>query len=1057
MASNLPRIGLQAVIEGATKFTKDLDAVNKRIDDATKKTKETTKSASPLSKELDKVGFSFDSVKQKVADFTGVNVNALDSIINIAEGFGVVGAAAAAAVVGVAALAAAFLALGNRGAPLQELGIAFDNIAASVGLTSQALLKDLRAASNGMVADFDLIKIANSALLGETGKLGVELGKKLPKLMEIARVASDATGKSLAETFDTLVEGVKRGTTRQLKSVGIVINATTANEEYAKSIHKSVAALTDEEQRVALLNATLEKGQAVLDQNSNAIETNADKMDRSQATITNIFDSLAIAVQPAFATVLDVVNRVLGAFQTLATGIAPIIGSIASIITDVLGGIFNTILDIVQPIIDVIGSFLPYISILFQGIANVVGGVVDAIRNVVGGIVNFLKDVAKRFFGLDLSNLGKNLFEGAAAAFGSFANGIISVANQLIFPAVIGIAQFIADFLIGFSPPKMGPLSKIDKGGENIMLAWLQGFAGVSLDPVDQVVAEVNAALGDIGRATLPMVDARIAELDKALLPFQNRLDIVKSQFEAIAEPAKAALDAIDRQVQEAEAALAQGDQGAAEWLRQLDAAREAIQGQLDTQQRLVDAQQIQLGLATAAQAQERALLNIRKAALEATQKKTKAEKAAGTVAGAERAGGGAAATPGAPENTGIMGTPTGPSALDLIGGQSGVDEAIAGIQDAFAGQIDTSQLALFQQNQGALQTQLDRIGSVDLGAKLADKFKGLTELFNPDNPDSIPAKIGGAISTLTADENTDGSIAHFFANVGPNVEAALSGLGPTLAAQFDPNIKGSPANIIVDAVRTLTGDDATADSLASFFSQLPENVSNAASGLFDQLQTNVFDPVKNFLTGEGEGTLSAIIDGAINFFAQFPSRVVETLKSFGLAVYTAVVLPVISVVNSLIETIETTIKNLVNSIASFLYNAADTLSGILDTSGIRNVANDITTKANAISFGRISTAVPSFLQPTPPGAARGGLFSPGRLRVGEQGPETLFNASKVGVLPADLTRVIEGIGSMMAQPAPMMMPGNTYNESSSVYNFNGVQSDNDARRRYNALRAGMR
>ena len=1000
----LPKSGLSLVLEGFKPFEQGMDVVNKKLAENAKQTKEAAKGASPLSGVLDKVGVSVDSVKEKIAKFTGVNQEAIDGVTELAGAFGPMVIAAAAAVVGIVALGAAFLALGNRGAPLQELGIAFDHITASVGLTSKALLTDLRKASNGMVADFDLIKIANTALLGETGKLGIALGKNLPKLLEIARVASDATGKSLGETFDTLVEGVKKGAARQLKSVGIVVNATTANEAYAESIGKTAAQLTDEEQRVALLNATLEKGQGILDQNTGAQESNADKMDRASASITNILDALSIAVQPAFGAILDIVNSVLGGVENAVRVIAPYVNFIAQIVGNLIKGIGNAL------------------------------------------------------FGKD--GIGQKIGEGAYNAFKSFAAGISFAANKLIFPAIIAIAKFIADLLIGLSPPPKGPLSKIDKGGENIMKAWLDGITGVSLDPVDEVAKQVSDALGAIGKATLPAVNKRLAELDAALLPFQQRLDIVKSQFEAISEPAKAALDAIDRQTQAAQDALANGDAGAADTIRRLDAARAAIQGQLDAQQQLVDQQQIQLGLATASQAQERALLNIRKAVLEATQKTTTAaDKAAGKIPKEPKApAGGAAPVPQEAPGGGGLGAPTS-SVLDQFGA-GGIDpNQIAQTAIDFAG---AGNIADFQANSDELQTQLKRIGSVDIGSKLKDKFKGLTDIFDPANKDSVVTKITTFVSDLAGDDKNPNSVAHFIAQIPTSIEGIQDDITTRitdgLGAVFDPANEDSAIAKVTAFVAGFVGGPEVGGSVANFFSMLPQRVSDAASGLFDKLKTDVFDPVTAFLTGSEPGSIQDILNTAITFFEMLPGQITMALQGFGATLYTAVALPVINVMNAMISLVESGVKQAVTSIASFLGSIADGIDGLglgVDTSGIHNIVADLKNKAGKISFGQISTALPAFLAPA---AATGGMFSKGLVKVGEKGPEYVGAADKIGVLPAELTRVLDGLGSILAAPAPMTVPGgDTYNSNASTYNFNGVQSDNDARRRYNALRAGMR
>lgn len=1054
----LPKIGLSAVLEGYAPFKKALDSVNKGMADAAKQAKATEKAASPLSQALDKAGFSFDSVKNKISQFTGINGQAIDGISQIAQAFGPMAVAAGAALVAVAALGAGFLALGNRGAALVPLGDSFDNLTASVGISSQALLIDLRKAANGTVSDFDLIRRANLALVGSTGEFGKAFGKALPAVLASARAAAKATGQDVDFLFQSLVAGIKRASPRLIDNTGIVLKLSEAEATLAEQLGKSVEQLTLEEKQIAVLNATVAAGAKLIDSLGDANETNAEKLARSSAIITNTFDSLALAVQPAFGVVLDIVNGVLENFQKLAVGLAPILGSIASILTDVFGGIFEGLMTFIQPIFDGIVSFLPYIAILFQGIANIAHGAWEFIQGILSGIVNLVQGIGQSLFGLKIDTLGKNLFEGAAAIFGSFANGIIATANTVIFPAVIAIAKFIADFLIGFSPPKKGPLSEIDKGGENIMKAWLEGIAGVSLDPVKDVAAEVSAALGDIGKLSIGKVDARLKMLDAALLPFQQRLDIVKSQFDAIAEPAKAALDAIDRQMTAAQEALMNGDVNAANTIRQLDAARAAIQGQLDAQQAVVDKQQIQLSLAQASQAQERALLNIRKAQLTITEKVAAAAKGGAAVKDPKvpkGAGGEAPVVDAAPGSGGGFVSPD-VNVNDLIGGQAAVDAAAQGLNDAFMGAIDPSNLELFGENSFALQEQFDRIGSVDLGAKLGDKFKGLTDLFDPSVENS-PANL---VSRFFGGAEVEGSFASFVSALPDKLSTIAHDvgvrLGESLRAAFvfltgSADEQGSLRYILA----TLSGDSSVDGSVANFFSLIPERAAEAASGLFTALDDAVFKPVRDFLTGEGPGTLSDIILGAIFFFEQLPSQVLFALAGFAQSIYGALVVPVITAVNGLIGLVESAIQGFIGGIADFIQGIVDGLADFAPQF-LRDAAAGLRDAANSVSFGRISTEIPDFLKP--PAAAAGGMFSKGLVQVGERGPELIGSASKIGVLPAQITQALQGLSSIVAQPSPMLVPGgDTYNSNSSNYTFNGVQSDNDARRRYNSLRAGMR
>lgn len=1058
--SSLPKTGVQAVVEGINTFVKDITTVNKAIAESGSVSAAAAKKAGALPSSLDAAGKSFDSIRGKIGDFIKQSVPFGNQLGGMIDKLVAIPLPALAAVAAVVALGAAFISLGQRGAELVPLAESFDRLTASVGISSQALLVDLRKAANGTVSDFDLIKRANLALVGSTGEFGKEFGQKLPQVLAAARAASKATGQDVDFLFQSLVSGIKRASPMLIDNTGIVLKLGEANEALAKKLGKSVEQLSSEEKQIATLNATVAAGSALITSLGDAQESNAEKLARANATITNTLDGLAIAVQPAFGVLLDSVQKVLNIFQQLGNAIGPIFGGILSIVTGVFSTIVDVVTSLVQPIIDAFSSIAPYIALVFQTIANVVSGVGKIIGDVVGGIIKFLMDAAKNFFGLDLTNLGPRLFNGAAAAFGSFANAIIAVANKLIFPAVIAIAQFIADFLIGFSPPKEGPLSMIDQGGANIMLAWLDGIAGVSLDPVKQVAQEVSDALGNIGKQSLAQVNARLAQLDKALLPFQNRLDIIKAQFDSINEPAKAALDAIDRQAAELQDAVLRGDPQAVERLRLLDQQREAIQGQVDAQQSLVDRAQIQLALANAQQARERALLNIRKAYLASLATAPAGTTSTGGSAPKEpKATGGAASTPAIPGGAATPTTGDMPSVLDLIGGQGAVDAAAQGLSDSFMGAIDQSGLQEFAQNSLDLGTQIDRIQSVDLGAKISDKFKGLTDAFNP----SVAGSIANTIwQFFNGDSSNPNSLAGIFSRAGDSLDSVkntvLDQLKSSLATIFDPTLEGSAMNSVLTLVGQAVGNDDLTGDVATFFKGLPDRIIDAVGDLVGTLKTSIFDPLFAFLVGAEPGGLNDIINQVVGFFSGLPTRIVDALRGIGAAIYSALAVPVINAVNGLIGGVEQGLQVLVDKIAEFVGNISNTL-GDLSPQFLKDAAAGL--KGTKVTFGRISTELPAFLQaPPPPAGKEGGIFSKGFMTVGERGTELMYNASKMGVVPHEITSILTSLESILAQPQPMPVyagNSNTSNVNNSSFSFNGVQSDNDARRRYNSLRAGMR
>lgn len=981
----LPKIGLQAVLENSVGFQKSVDAVNKKMADATKQMQNAAKSANPLSQGLNKVGVSFDGFKNKLTQFSGVNAQAVDGILQMSGALGPMAVALGAAAIAAVGLGAGFLALGSRGASLIGLAESFDNLTASVGISSKTLLVDLRAAANGTISDFDLIRRANLALVGSTGEFGKAFGKNLPKILEAARAAARATGQDVDFLFQSLVAGIKRASPRLIDNTGIVLKLSEAEATLAEQLGKSVEALTLEEKQIAVLNATVAAGQNLIDSMGTSVETAAEKIARSQASITNIFDTLGIAIQPAFGAFMDAINGILGGIEGFVRKAAP------------------------------------FINLIAQGFAAVI-----------------------KFIGEAIKNIGKGLLEGGYNALKGFATGMATAINKLVFPVIIGLARLIADFLIGQSPPPMGPLSDIDKGGENVMLAWLDGFAGVNLDPVSEVAKEVSILMGDIGKASISKVNARLAELDKALLPFQNRLAIVKSQFEAIEAPAKAALEAIDRQMEQAQEALARGDVGAADTIRRLDAAREAIQGQLDAQQSVVDQQQIQLGLASASQAQERALLEIRKAQLAIVSKVVAKQGGAGGVTKEPKAPTGSGAPIEAPGGA-VGGGFVIPESSVLDDTTLSMEQLTAAANDLFG----ETNVADFTANQAALNEQLARFQTTDPTKGIAARFKGLTDIFDP----SVDGSVANVVSNFfSPDASVPGSFASFINSLTTidltDVGAAVGTAVKDVFSFFTSDEEGS----LKAAITTLTGDSTVDGSVANFFSEMPQRITDGLGDLLAKLKTDVFDPVTNFLSGTEPGTFGGIINDVVTFFTDLPTRITTALQSLGETLHAGIVVPVVEMFNSMIGVVETGLKNLLQNALDFAGGFVGAL-GVFAPPELAEAINALKSSVSGLTIPRIP--IPALGVPT---AAKGGLFGPGAIDVGEHGKERIFAADKIGILPAELTRALEGLGSMLAQPSPMTVPaGNTTNNSSSHFNFNGVQSDNDARRRYNSLRAGMR
>lgn len=950
----LPKIGVEAVVENYDAFLKMQDAIEKRVQKTAKGIEKSTKSSGGFGKIIDAATKDVNKFVQGLLQAVPGGHQFSGVLTQITAGLGSLSLGLVAVIAGIAALVAGFVALAIRGAPIRGLAESFDIQVRRVGLSSSKLIEELDKAARGTVSRLDLIKSANVALAGAVGEFGQQFGQALPQILQIARVQARATGQDVDFLFNSLVTGIKRSSPLLIDNTGLVLKVGEANQAYAESLGKTVEQLTAEEKQIALLQATLEAGARATEALGNAQEGASEKIARAQATINNILDTLGLAVQPVFEAILDVINGVLGAIQSGVNQIAPFIQFLATI----LGGIIQRVVQVAKIIISALGIQSP---------------------------------------------IGPELFKGAARMFGAFANAIIQTANQLIFPAIIGIATLIADFLVGSSPPPKGPLSEIDRGGAAMMEAWLQGITGIALDPVEEVAQSVADALGSVGGLTRRQIEAQFKALDLAVRPFENRLAIVKSRLEELSAPAEAALRVIDRQIESLTSDVLLGDREAALRLADLERQREAIQGQVDAQQELVDKEQIQVALARARQARERALLQVRLDQLGAEKRAQKeSAKKKGAKAPKEKKLTGEA--PLLPEEPGAGITPVSEaeasSPLDLIGGEE-AGQAFDDLMAEFNGQIQNDGLAHFDANLTNLQTQVNRIKGVDIGDRLFGPLRDtISGLFDPANPTSIPALIsnidlsasisavgtalqpladlfnpdieGSPMNTMKTlvgnliDPNNVNSIPYRLGSIGGEIVSQLDRAKVSFAyfvdSIFNKNREGSPAYILDDFVQSIV-DPEREGSIPHSFGLIGDRIQAATTELGTFVTTSIIDPIRNIIFGEGPGTIQGLMDSVEAFFSALPGRIVNALRSLGAAAWAAIVVPIVQVVNGIIGAVESGLRGLVQNVIDAITPLIGTLQGLgIDPGFFTDLVSGLEAAQRNISFDRIVPVMPEFL-----------------------------------------------------------------------------------------------
>lgn len=633
-----------------------------------------------------------------------------------------------------------FSQLGKRSADIIGIAEAFDYMAAAANQTSTALLGKLRVASAGMISDFELMKQANIALAGASVEVAQAIGENLPKLLEIARAQARATGQDVDFLFESLVTGVKRSSPLLIDNTGLTLDVGKANEEYAKSLGVTVEQLTEQQKQIALLNATIEAGQPSIDRLNKSQQTANEVNAQTSAIMQNAKDRLALIIGPLYLTFARVKKAFAEAFSAIIDFMAPLFNAFverANVITRIVGDIFRAIGRFLAPILNelkyvmaavVLGmtAFTKALSLLWDGVMWVFDQIGSAIKWLVDGLTSIFPF---------LKAFRDGIFLGTVRAFGAMAAGILWVANTLIFPAIIGIAEFIADFLLGESPPPKGPLNAMTKGAEAVMTSWLDGFLGVPLiDPISKVTQDIANLMGPIAQYTLEQVQVGLAQLDSVLQPFEDRLNLVKAKVEAITKPLEIAKDLASKRLDKMVQDLTQGKISAG-LVRAQDQQLEMINERLSASQEELQIAQLQYELVRAMQGPQRAALELRLRMLQAQQQLNEAQGgdgAGGSEIGADKAGAGGEASPFGGGAGGIL-SPFGGGILDTLnqsagGFLGGIWDEITGAFGEGMGTFGQEQLALFGENRGALGVQMGRIGEglTGLPSRLAQPFADL-------------------------------------------------------------------------------------------------------------------------------------------------------------------------------------------------------------------------------------------------------------------------------------------------------------------------------------------
>ena len=338
---------------------------------------------------------------------------------------------------------------------------------------------------------------------------------------------------------------------------------------------------------------------------------------------------------------------------------------------------------------------------------------------------------------------------------------------------------------------------------------------------------------------------------------------------------------------------------------------------------------------------------------------------------------------------------------------------------------------------------------------------------FNTNISEPVGAAISNVVGWFT-DATQVGSLANFLSNLSQKGFTYLLGAGvdliTTIGNWVATNI-GEPIGNALQGVVAWFTDASTEGTLAYTLSNLGTILTSFVGDIGSWIDVNLVEPammglnnlitfltdttspdglagkIFTFFNGAGDqpGTLAWLFTQAVSDFAQLPQLIGDALRGLGLWLWNALVTPIINSVNWIIDRLN-----------EFLRTSGDAIRAIIEAFGGHTDA------AKAYDLPHISTAPPDWLG----GAAKGGMFGAGALKVGEKGTEVVGSASQMAVFPHEFITSVDHLASVLVDfmhaPAPMSAGsgGSSSYDNSINATFNNVPP-NQVINRLAMLKAG--
>lgn len=218
-------------------------------------------------------------------------------------------------------------------------------------------------------------------------------GERMTKAQELARAAQDlavVSGENSSDTLKRLVTNIQQMDSMGLRFMGLTVDRSAAESEFALQVGKSATALSESEKKQAFLNATMKESRKLSGAYVDALETVSKKLGSLKRYQDEFMLSIGNNFVPAYGSLVDAVTNYLKEGQKVAEQFEKT--KVASsgfkdgmkALADSIGG---ALLNSTTGALTALDSF----SRAFRGLGELLGPLIEGIGAVLPGVLFLIK------------------------------------------------------------------------------------------------------------------------------------------------------------------------------------------------------------------------------------------------------------------------------------------------------------------------------------------------------------------------------------------------------------------------------------------------------------------------------------------------------------------------------------------------------------------------------------------------------------------------------------------------------------------------------------------